>query len=112
MAVTERAVVIETWHEPTPEQGVDHPTNVEFGPGLANSVTVVPEANTPEHETVQLMPAGDDVTVPAPDPASDTESVWVGCTGGGGGMYSSLSGSPQHSLSTPSVALALMVAHT
>lgn len=63
-----------------------------------------------EQLTPQSIPDGDDDTVPAPSPTFDTDNNWP--DGGDGGMWRSLSGSPQHSVSTPTVALASIVDHT
>jgi hypothetical protein len=43
-----------------------HPVNTERGPGVAVSVTVVPLTYDSEQSLPQLMPAGLELTVPAP----------------------------------------------
>jgi hypothetical protein len=42
VAVTDRAAVIETVHEPVPEQAPDQPVKVDPAAGLAVNVTEVP----------------------------------------------------------------------
>jgi hypothetical protein len=51
------------------------PEKKDVAPGVAVSVTAVPLANWAEHvPVVQLMPAGEEVTVPEPAPAMVTVS--------------------------------------
>jgi hypothetical protein len=52
-----------------PEQSPDQAAKVEVPSGAAVSVTEVPEGKLAVHVPPQSMPAGDDVTVPAPLPA-------------------------------------------
>jgi hypothetical protein len=65
-----------------PEHAPDQPVKVEPGEGTdAVSVTLVPTLKVAEHVPpagVQLMPAGDEVTVPLPAPVLVTESCAVG----------------------------------
>ena len=71
-----------TWHVPVPVQAPLQPVNVPLV-GEAVNVTGVPLANGNEHVplvapavTVQLIPAGLDVTVPLPVPLPATVSVF------------------------------------
>jgi hypothetical protein len=50
----------------------DHPAKALAAPGAAVNVTLVPGANVALHVLPQLIPAGLDVTVPVPVPASNT----------------------------------------
>jgi hypothetical protein len=62
---------------PVPEQselGL-HPVNVLPEAGVAVSVTSVPVAKFALQVVPQLMPAGDETTVPEPAPARLTERV-------------------------------------
>jgi hypothetical protein len=56
----------------------DHPAKVLAAPGAAVNVTFVPGANVAVHALPQVIPAGLDVTVPVPAPASNTFTC--GCT--------------------------------
>jgi hypothetical protein len=76
VAVTLVAVVMETVHVPVPEHAPPQPANVEPLEGVAVSVTDVPWSNVALQAEPQLIPAGLDVTVPVPDPASVTASTW------------------------------------
>ena len=58
---------------PVPEQAPDQPVKALPGSGVAVSVTSVPQVNGVEQVMPQSIPLGDDVTVPEPDPAVDTE---------------------------------------
>ena len=49
----------------------DHPAKALAAPGAAVNVTLVPGANVALHAPPQLIPAGLDVTVPVPAPASN-----------------------------------------
>jgi hypothetical protein len=62
-----------TWQEALPEQAPLQPEKVDPGAGAAVSVTTVPELKPALHVAPQLMPAGEDVTVPLPVPAFVTE---------------------------------------
>ena len=57
------------------------PWNVEPAAGVAVSWTTVCEGKTAEHAVPQLIPAGELVTVPCPEPAF--EIVRVNPVGGG-----------------------------
>jgi hypothetical protein len=66
-----------TEHGSVPEQAPDHPLNVVLAAGVAVRTTVVPGLNDAEHVLPQLIPGGELVTVPIPDPVS----VTVNCDG-------------------------------
>lgn len=68
VAVTFLACDMVTAHVPVPEHAPDQPANVEPAAGVAVRVTTVPHVNDAEHVAPQLMPEGDDVTVPEPLP--------------------------------------------
>ena len=53
---------------PVPAQAPLQPLKVEPEAGVAVMLTLVPWLNVDEHVLPQLMPAGVDVTVPAPVP--------------------------------------------
>jgi hypothetical protein len=78
VAVTERSALMVTVHVPVPEQAPLQPAKVEPASALALNVTELPSANPAEQLAPQLIPAGEDVTVPAPAPAFVTESVRAG----------------------------------
>ena len=67
-AWTSLASFIETVHAPVPEQAPDHPLNIEFASAVALRLTEIPSMKACEHEVPQLMPAGELVAVPLPDP--------------------------------------------
>jgi len=75
VAVTAVAAVIVTLQVPVPLQPPLQPVKVEPTVGVGVSVTVVPWLNVDEQVAPQLMPAGDEVTVPAPVPALVTDSA-------------------------------------
>ena len=78
VAVTDAAPVMLTAQVLVPEQPPPlQPAKVEPADGAAVSVTVLPWPNDAEQVAPQLMPAGDDVTVPAPVPVLVTASVYV-----------------------------------
>ena len=52
-----------------PVQPPDQPVKAEPVAGVAVNVTLVPELKDAEQDAVQLMPAGELVTVPEPVPA-------------------------------------------
>src|SRR5204863_178645 len=52
-----------------------HPVNTDKVAGVAVSVTAVPITKSLLHAAPQLIPAGDEVTVPLPIPVIDTVSV-------------------------------------
>src|SRR4051794_19682702 len=66
---------IVTWQLPVPEHAPVHPLNVTPAPGAAVSVTGAPALNVAEHVAGQLMPTGEEVTVPVPVPVLLTVSV-------------------------------------
>jgi len=53
----------------------DHPVNVEPDAGVAVSTTWVPSSNWAVHVLPQLIPLGELVTVPEPDPLSVTDNA-------------------------------------
>ena len=67
--VTLRAAVIDVVQFPVPVHAPLQPANVEPLAAAAVSVTDVPLAKFALHVVPQLMPVGDDVTVPVPVPA-------------------------------------------
>ena len=71
-APTDLADVMDTTHDPVPEQAPDQPVKVESGAAVAYSATDVPVANGVEHVAPQSIPDGDDNTAPEPDPVRDT----------------------------------------
>jgi len=76
VAVTVVAVFIGTVQEFVPEQPPpDQPTRVTPASGVAVRVTGVPVLATTEQTEPQLMPAGFEVTVPAPVPPLFTMSL-------------------------------------
>lgn len=77
VAVTARAAVIEVVQVPVPVHAPLQPTNVEPLAAAAVSVTEVPLAKLAVHVAPQLMPAGDEVTVPEPVPAFVTDNANV-----------------------------------
>lgn len=91
VATTPRAAVIATVQVEVPEQPSPlQPTNVEPAAGVAVSVTEESPGNTAEQVEPQLMPAGDEATVPDPVPAFVTVTVGDERTDPGGeGRYSS-----------------------
>jgi hypothetical protein len=72
--VVDEVTVVE--HGPVPLQPPpDHPVNVEPLLALAVSATTVPLLNASLQSAPQLIPDGDEVTVPAPEPDFATVSV-------------------------------------
>jgi len=69
VAVTLRAAVSDVVQVPVPVQAPLQPANVEPLAAAAVSVTDVPLAKFALHVVPQLMPVGEDVTVPVPVPA-------------------------------------------
>lgn len=55
-------------HEPVPAHAPVHPVKVAFPFGLGDSVTTAPGAKAAAQTFPQLIPAGNDVTVPPPVP--------------------------------------------
>jgi hypothetical protein len=76
VAVTPRAPLIVTTHEPVPVQSPDQPVKTEPAEGEAVSVTVAPSPRDALHVAPHAMPPMSDVTVPVPVPAFVTVSVW------------------------------------
>jgi hypothetical protein len=75
-AVTALAPDIVTAHAPVPEQDPPlQPANLEPATGVAVSVTTVPAGKGALQAAPQLMPAGEETTVPEPVPARVTERV-------------------------------------
>ena len=71
---------------PVPEQLLPvQPANVEPEPGAADRVTEVPCVKEVKQVAPQLIPAGELVTVPVPDPLFMTVRFAVPGGGGGGG---------------------------
>jgi hypothetical protein len=75
VAVAEVAVVMVRVQEEVPEQAPLQPVNDDPDAAEAVRVTEAPEAKAAEQVVPQLIPAGDEVTVPAPVPASEMDSV-------------------------------------
>jgi hypothetical protein len=69
VAVTALAALMATMQAPVPEQAPLQPPNVEPLFGVAVSVTLEVLGYDSLQSVPQLMPAGSDVTVPAPVPA-------------------------------------------
>lgn len=78
VAVTARAAVMATVHVVVvPVQAPLQPANTEPAAGAAVSVTDAPLLNAKLHSVPQLIPAGDEVTLPVPLPARVTVAVNV-----------------------------------
>jgi hypothetical protein len=77
VAVTDLAASIETEQVPVPVQAPDHPVKVALAAGAAVNVTAVPMLKVNEQVAPQLIPAGEEVTVPIPFPVFETERVNV-----------------------------------
>jgi hypothetical protein len=85
VAVTDAAWLTVTTHVPVPLQPPpDQPAKLDPAAGEAVKVTTAPCENDALQVEPQLMPAGDDVTVPVPAPAGVTVreneadwTVWV-----------------------------------
>jgi hypothetical protein len=76
VAVIERAALIVTVQVPVPAQPApDQPAKLEPGAALAVSVTVAPWTKLALQIAPQLMPVGDESTVPEPAPALVAVSV-------------------------------------
>jgi hypothetical protein len=69
VAVTARAAVIDTVQAAVPVHAPDQPANVEPVAAAGVSVTDAPLLKFALHVAPQLIPEGDDVTVPVPLPA-------------------------------------------
>jgi len=69
VAVIDFAASMVTTHVPVPEHPApDHPPKLDPGSGFAVRVTWVPEAKDAEQVAPQVMPAGEELTVPDPVP--------------------------------------------
>jgi hypothetical protein len=77
LAVTDRASLIVTLQLELPLQAPLQPVKTEPLAGLAVSVTTVSRLKAREQLLPQLMPEGDDVTVPVPVPVLLTERSLV-----------------------------------
>ena len=71
------AALIVTWQAPAPVQAPPQPVKTEPVAGAAVRVTGVPWPYASEQSEPQLMPTGEDVTVPAPVPAFVTVKVYA-----------------------------------
>jgi hypothetical protein len=82
VAVTVLAAFKVTIQDAVPVHAPDHPVNVDPVEATAESITAVPPVKTYEQTFPQLMPTGEEVTVPTPVPAAATERVYdpVGTT--------------------------------
>ena len=78
MAVTVLTASIVTVHELLPLQAPLQPAKVELPPGVAVSVTLVPESKSAAQVVPQLIPPALLVTVPLPPPAFAIVSVNLG----------------------------------
>jgi len=78
VAVAVLTASIVTAHVPVPVQAPDQPVKFESAEGLAVRVTTVPLLKAAEQVVPQLMPAGEEVTVPLSDPLFVTvkAKVW------------------------------------
>jgi hypothetical protein len=79
VAVTFRGPLIVTLQAPVPVQSPLQPANTIPLSGVGVSETSEPPAKVALQVEPQLMPAGDEVTVPVPVPALVTVSVWGVC---------------------------------
>ena len=85
-AVTEVSAVRLTVHVPVPAQTAPlHPANADPAAGVAVRVTEVPRLIWAEQVAPQLIPAGELVITPEPEPLMPTERV--ACAGGGGPKF-------------------------
>jgi len=75
-APTVFAASIVTWQLPVPVQAPLQPAKAEPLAALAVSATTEPAAYGSEQSAPQLMPAGEDVTVPLPVPVFVTPTVY------------------------------------
>lgn len=74
VAVTFLAALIETMHEPVPVQASLHPANVEPEAATGVRVTELLVEKLAEQVEPQLIPVGEEVTVPLPEPTLVTTS--------------------------------------
>jgi hypothetical protein len=78
VAVTAWTALIVTVHVPVPVQAPLQPVKVELASGIAVSVTPIPAVNNALHVAPQVIPAGEDVTVPPPVPPLVTLTLyWI-----------------------------------
>ena len=78
LALTVVAPVIVTAHVPTPEQPPpDQPVKFEPLPAEADSVMLLPWVRLSLQSAPHEIPAGDEVTVPVPDPVLVTVNVYT-----------------------------------
>jgi len=77
VAVTVVAALTVTTQVPVPEHGALQPAKVDPVTGVAVRVTAVPDVTDSVHVAPQLIPAGELVTVPEPEPALASDSVAV-----------------------------------
>ena len=70
VAVTDCTLSMVTTHAPVPVHAPDQPANTDPALAAAFNRTVEFDANGPEHVPGQFIPAGNDVTVPAPVPST------------------------------------------
>lgn len=75
IAVTDLAASIVTEQVPVPEQAPLHPAKRELADGVAVNVTEAPALKEAEQAAPQLIPAGEEVTVPVPVPVLAIERV-------------------------------------
>lgn len=68
VAVTDLAASMVTVQVPVPEQAPLQPTKTELAVGVAVRVTWVPASKVAEQVAPQLIPAGEEMTVPLPVP--------------------------------------------
>src|SRR3954452_20058298 len=77
VALTVLAASMVTVQLPVPLQAPPQPVKVEPAAGVAVNETMLPAAKEALQVLPQLIPAGLEVTVPLPEPALVTVSVWV-----------------------------------
>jgi hypothetical protein len=83
VAVTAVLALSAIEHDPVPPHAPDQPVNVDPLSGMAVNITTVPLRKLAEQFVPQLIPLGEETTVPVPEPVFATVSV--GDEGGGGG---------------------------
>jgi hypothetical protein len=67
VAVTDLAAAIVTWQAPVPLQAPLHPAKTDPEAGEEVRVTTLPDMKVCEQSEPQLIPAGEEVTLPPPD---------------------------------------------
>ncbi len=75
VAVTDWEEFMVTVQEPVPEQAPPQPVKIELPSGVAVRLTTVPLVNEAVQVAPQLIPAGEEVTVPPPVPVLLTVRV-------------------------------------